>query len=344
MDAFETTVVTLDQDGAAQFDRSSGVRTIRVPAGHRRALDIAALNAAAVRHGRRLRPDVVFSGHIVTAPAARALHAITGAPVAQNFYAKEVGGRPRLAAYAANRADVAILMSRYTEQLVRDAGGRLRRSEVIPPGVDLPAVVTPLPAERPTLLTVARLHDRYKGHDVVLRSLRQVRERVPDVQWVVIGEGRLRPELEALAHSEGVERSVRFLGAVSDAERDEWHRRADVFVMVSRLPEGRLAGEGFGIVYLEAGAVGKPVVAGNVAGALDSVRDGETGLLVDPADPRAVAGALIALLTDPARARAMGEAGVAHAQALAWPHIAARVQRALLALLDGVQPSAAPRP
>ena len=65
--------------------------------------------------------------------------------------------------------------------------------------------------------------------------------------------------------------AVRFLGAVPDEQRDMWLRRADLLAMPSRLPGGGLAGEGFGIVYLEAAAYGKPVVAGNVAGALDAV-------------------------------------------------------------------------
>ena len=110
---------------------------------------------------------------------------------------------------------------------------------------------------------------------------------------------------------------MRFLGAVSDAERDTWLRRADLLAMPSRLPGAGRAGEGFGIVYLEAGAYGKPVVAGNVGGALDAVRDGETGLLVDPADAHAVAEAIARLLLDPDLARRLGAGGrTARAQAL----------------------------
>ena len=113
---------------------------------------------------------------------------------------------------------------------------------------------------------------------------------MPDVTWTVVGEGSLRPRLEALAAQYGVEAQVRFLGDLSDEERDRWYRSAHVFVMPSRLPpEG--GGEGFGIVYLEAAAHGLPVVAGNVAGARDAVVDGETGLLVDPTDHLEVAAA-----------------------------------------------------
>jgi phosphatidylinositol alpha-1,6-mannosyltransferase len=128
---------------------------------------------------------------------------------------------------------------------------------------------------------------------VLIGALAGIRARIPDVEWVVIGEGPLRSRLEALASSAGVAQSVRFLGEVSESERNLWLRRADVFAMPSRHD-----GEGFGIAYLEASAYGKPVLAGNVAGALDAVADGVSGLLVDPSDPAAVGEALTRLLLD----------------------------------------------
>jgi len=333
MPGFRSTVVTLDAPGAAEFDSQSGVATVRVRAGRRHALDIAVLNAASLRAGLRLRPDVILSGHIVVAPAARALSLLLSAPVAQMFYAKEIGGRPRLAAFAARHADVCLMVSRYAEGVLADAGGRPRRSVRISPGVDIPAETAPLPAEHPTIVTVSRLEDRYKGHDVMLRALAAVRERVADVRWVVVGEGPLRGELEGLARTLGVQDAVRFLGSVPDRERNEWLRRATVFAMPGRLPGGRLAGEGYGIVYLEAGTYGKPVVAGNVGGSAESVRDGRTGLLVDPTDVAAVAAALVRLLEDGDLARRLGQEGVAHARERAWPTVSARAEEVLMSLL-----------
>ncbi len=98
--------------------------------------------------------------------------------------------------------------------------------------------------------------------------------------------------------------------------------------MPSRLPAGG-AGEGFGIVYLEAGVHGLPVVAGNVGGALDAVVDGTTGLLVDPTRPRPVADAVSRLLLDREAAGRMGAAGSEHAHDFAWPAIAGRVEALL---------------
>jgi phosphatidyl-myo-inositol dimannoside synthase len=337
MSGFETHVVAADARGAAEFDAagSSAVRRVKADRRLGGARNIP-LNGVAVAEGLRFRPQVTLSVHIVTSPAAAVLHRATGAPTAQYFHAKEVGAKPRLAAFAAAQAQLLIAVSRYTAGLVADAGPSRTPTELIPPGVDLPADPAPLPAERPTLLTIARLEDRYKGHDVIIRALPLLRAKVPGVQWVVIGDGPLRPGLESLAAALGVSDSIRFLGALSDAQRDDWLRRADALVMPSRLPDGDFAGEGFGIVYLEAGAYGKPVLAGNVAGALDAVRDGETGILVDPTDHVALADAAAELLGDPALAARLGVAGARRARELSWPRICERVEAALLERLgDG---------
>jgi phosphatidylinositol alpha-1,6-mannosyltransferase len=128
--------------------------------------------------------------------------------------------------------------------------------------------------------------------------------------------------------------AVEFVGAVSDHERDAWLDRAWVFTMPSRTPPGSMSGEGFGIVYIEAGAHGLPVLAGDVGGALDAVQHGETGLLVDPTDPIAVADGLLRLLTDEDLAARFGAAGRQRARALEWQSISTRVQVEMLELIE----------
>jgi phosphatidylinositol alpha-1,6-mannosyltransferase len=331
MSEFETRVVTLDSEHARQFDAASPLRVRRVSA-HRRlgAARNLPLNAIGLLEAIGFRPELTLSAHIVTSPAAAVVRRGVGARTVQYFYAKEIADKPRLAAFAARHADAAISISAYTTGLLGAAGARTSSLHLIAPGVDLPSDPRPQPPERPTILTIARLADRYKGHDVLVRALEIVRKRVPDVEWIVIGDGPLRHELEALAASHGVADSVRFLGAVSDEERNSWLRRASLLAMPSRLPGAGGAGEGFGIVYLEAGAYGKPVVAGNVAGAVDAVVDGESGLLVDPTDPAAVAQAIARLLMDEQLAGRLGAAGASRARSLAWPAVAERVQALLL--------------
>jgi phosphatidyl-myo-inositol dimannoside synthase len=346
LEGFDTQVVALGGEGAEQFDAGSGLKIRRVRADARlRAARNLPLNALALREAARFRPQLTLSAHIVTSPAAAVIRRTLRARTVQYFYAKEIGHKPRLAAFAARRADAAISISAYTSGLLDALGVPSSSISLIPPGVDLPEDPEPLPAGRPTMLTIARLEDRYKGHDVLVRSLGAIRERVPDVEWVVIGDGPLRGELEALSRSLGVADCIRFLGAVGDEERNAWLRRTDLLAMPSRLPRDGLAGEGFGIVYLEAGTYGKPVVAGNVAGALDAVSDGETGLLVDPTDASAVSEAITRLLLDRALAARLGAAGAERARRFAWPQIVGRVRELLLAQLDvPADPSAAAAP
>jgi phosphatidylinositol alpha-1,6-mannosyltransferase len=326
----EPTVIALDTDGAADHDRRQQMRVLRVQRHRRaRALAMVGLNAAALSVARAERPDVVLSAHIVASPAAALLSRWLGIPYVQYVYAKEIGARRELARFAVTRARAVIAISHYARDLALAAGANPRRIRLIPPGVTLPGEVRREPGERPTILTIARLEDRYKGHDVMIRAMGLVRARVPDVQWVVVGDGPLRPALEGLARVNGVDDCVSFRGLVSDEERDALLRSADVFAMVSRLPAGGYAGEGFGIVYLEANAHGVPTVAGNVGGAVDAVDDGVTGVLVDPTDHLAVAGALIRLLTDRDYHARLAAAGPAWAHRFAWPLIAAQVEQVL---------------
>jgi phosphatidylinositol alpha-1,6-mannosyltransferase len=335
LEGFDTRVVALDCPGARQFDAAGDVSIRRVWSdGRLRGARNLPLNVLALREAARFRPDVTLSAHIVTSPAAAAIRRAFAARTVQYFYAKEIMDKARLSTFAARRADANISISSYTSSLLASLGIPTAAVTLIPPGVDLPSDAPRQAAEHPTLLTIARLEDRYKGHDVLVRSLVAIREQVPDVRWVVIGEGPLRSELEALADSLGVAGCIRFLGSVSDEQRNSWLRRADLLAMPSRLPEGGGGGEGFGIVYLEAGAYGKPVVAGNVAGALDAVVDGETGLLVDPTDVRAVGAAISSLLVDKELARRLGAAGAERARLFAWPQMIERVRAVLLAQLE----------
>lgn len=333
MPGVSSRVLALDEAGAGAFDASGAldVRRVPNPSGRRRDA-ISLLNALAPAEAFRFRPDVVLSGHIVTGPAATAIRALLRRPVVQYVYAKEIRARPRLAARSLRHADAVVAISRYARELALGAGAAASKITLIPPGVDLPAPVRfpPPPSARPpSVISVARLEDRYKGHDVIMRALPLVLAKVPDVRWRIVGEGPLRGCLEELAAVHGLTERVHFAGSVSDAERDRLFAASRVLAMPSRLPARGLAGEGFGIVYLEAGARGLPVVAGNVAGVPDAVVDGTTGLLVDPNDHVQVAEALVALLRDDRLADRLAAGGRARAPRFAWPVIGRRVEALL---------------
>ncbi|HUB36598.1 MAG TPA: glycosyltransferase family 4 protein [Solirubrobacteraceae bacterium] len=335
IDRFDVRVVALGGPAARELDRERPVSVRRVGgAGAPRAARNALLNAVAFGEALRRRPRAALAMHIALAPALAAVGRVLGSETAIIFHAEEITARPALAAFAARRAAASIAVSSYTASLIAATGATPARLRLIAPGVDIPHETAPLPWERPVILTVARLEERYKGHDTMIAALPLLLAKVPDALWVVIGEGSLRPALERMAAGNGVAHAIRFLGAVADDERDLWLRRTSVLAMPSRLPAGGLAGEGFGIVYLEPGAFGKPVLAGDAGGARDSVLDGETGLRVDPRDPLAVAEGLTRLLLDPELARRLGQGGARRAQELTWPLFAARVQETMLEGLE----------
>jgi phosphatidylinositol alpha-1,6-mannosyltransferase len=157
------------------------------------------------------------------------------------------------------------------------------------------------------ILCVARLVPR-KGQDMLIRALPMVRRSVPNAVLLVVGQGPDEARLRKLAQRHTEPGTVRFAGGKSHTETPPYYAAADVFAMPCRTRKAGLEAEGLGIVFLEAAAIGLPVVVGDSGGAPDTVLDGRTGRVVDGTDPAAVAGALTDLLLDPGRA-AMGAAG-----------------------------------
>jgi glycosyltransferase involved in cell wall biosynthesis len=156
-----------------------------------------------------------------------------------------------------------------------------------------------LPADARLLLAITRLVPQ-KGVDVAVRALRELQRDVPEARLVVLGEGAERARLEALALELGVRDRVLLPGRVGDVAA--WLSRAELLVHPVRW-------EGFGLALLEAMLVARPVVASAVSSIPEIVVDGETGVLVPPDDPRALAAAIGGLLADPERAARLGAAG-----------------------------------
>jgi phosphatidylinositol alpha-1,6-mannosyltransferase len=161
------------------------------------------------------------------------------------------------------------------------------------------------------LLTIARLVPR-KGHAAVLKALAGLKGLIPELRYVVTGEGPAKSSLQEAVRELSLEDTVIFTGEVSDQERTALLHGCDVFIMPNRdilRPDGVLDTEGFGIVFLEASACEKPVIAGRAGGVPEAVLDGRTGLLVDPSSERELKEAILRLWSDRELAIRLGQEG-----------------------------------
>lgn len=177
-------------------------------------------------------------------------------------------------------------------------------TEFFHPGID-GSPVTQRFGDRIILFVGSLTHTHsYKGVDFLIRAARFIQPAVPDARIVVVGSGPLRKPLEAMSRRQGVEEMVRFVGYVRREDLPTYYAAASVIVLpsVSRA-------EGCGLVLLEAMACGKPVVGTTVGGIPFFVRDGENGFLIPPRDPKAIARAVVDILSDQPLARGLGARG-----------------------------------
>jgi glycosyltransferase involved in cell wall biosynthesis len=145
-----------------------------------------------------------------------------------------------------------------------------------------------LDADKQIILTVTRLagSDRYKGYDQIIQALPMIRQQIPNIHYLLVGKGDDRDRIEKLIKDHHLQDCVTLTGFVPDHELNDHYNLCDVFAMPSK-------GEGFGIVYLEALACGKPTIGGNQDGAIDALCNGELGVLVDPDNIEQIAQAIV---------------------------------------------------
>jgi phosphatidyl-myo-inositol dimannoside synthase len=260
------------------------------------------------------RPRLLQVGHVYLAPLAWLLGRRARVPFVAYAYGQEVwrGRRQGLAPLdawlrgaALRAAERVFVLGPFGAGLVRAWGVDARRIVCVPFGAD-PRPPAPPPSGS-TLLSVGRLVPR-KGVDAVIRALPRLVRDHPAITYRVVGTGPDAQRLAGLAAGEGVAGRVRFLGRLDAAALADEYAGCTLFVQPARrTDDGEL--EGLGLVYFEAGAWGRPVVAGTSGGERDAVLDGVTGRLVDGSSVDAVAEAIGDLLGDPERLRAFGEAG-----------------------------------
>lgn len=272
---------------------------------------------AAIRMARSYRPQVVFAGSGLTAPAAwfaarccggRAIVYVHGLDIANDSFIYRLLWLPFL-----RRMDGVIANSSPTARLAMDAGIAVSKITIIHPGVDTLASVDRSRvgafreqyalADRPILLSVGRLTERKGLREFIRDILPMILARIPDAVLVIIGDeakdsinarGQSRESILRLAQECGVERSIRVLGRVSEGVLQAAYAAAGVHVF----PVIEIAGdpEGFGMVAVEAATVGLRTVAFAVGGVVDAVIEGQTGVLIPSGNTAKFADAVCGLL------------------------------------------------
>ena len=175
------------------------------------------------------------------------------------------------------------------------------------------------------LMTVARLVQR-KGHARIIRALAELRADIPSFKYVIVGRGPMEAELRALATELNLLDKVVFAGFVPDDELNRHYNLADIVAMPNTEEAGDI--EGFGMVFLEANAAGKPVIGGRSGGTSEAVVEGESGFLVGGDDDRELDDVLRKLLTDRSLRESMGAAGLRRVRAeFDWDSRAAMLRK-----------------
>lgn len=288
--------------------------------------------------------DLVFLGHAMGVGGLRAVlgSRCLGVPYVMLVHGTDIAyahaylADGMAARWVFDNATLLLANSTFTQNRIRRAGHSERDIAILHPGVDterfhpeidVADVVGMYGLQRKKVcLTVARLTER-KGHANVLAVLPLVIARVPNVVYLIVGKGPMESLLRQQVVDLGLTDHVRFLGYVDEQMLPQLYNACDVFLMPSSASVDGEDIEGFGIVYLEASACGKPVIGGGSGGVADAVMDGETGLLVDPHAVDELAAAIIRLLTDERYARYLGTKGRQRVvQNFTWDQIGERLE------------------
>ncbi len=176
------------------------------------------------------------------------------------------------------------------------------RLTTLPFGVTVPSETTPFPTTPPVKLCFVKLHLAVYGPDLLIAALAAAVKVNPDLQLSIAGEGPMTPVLNALIADLRLQKQVKMVGYIENQNVYEFIRQHHIMMMPS-------LSEGFGVAALEASACGRPVIASNVGGVPEVVKDGVTGLLVPPGNVAALADAINRLARDQSRMEQMGKAG-----------------------------------
>jgi phosphatidyl-myo-inositol dimannoside synthase len=326
-------------EGAAEFDAAEPYRIVRHATS--RMLPTRDVGGRAVELVREVRPDlVVFGAAFPLGLLARRITAETGVPCAGFTHGVEVAVAAlpvlrRLLRRVARDVRLLTAVSRWSAARVEKGAAGRCRVELLPSGVDTAAYNPEVDGSEvrarhglgddPVCVCVSRLVPR-KGQDRLIEAWPQVVARVPEARLLLVGPGPYQRKLERMRAQSPVADRIHLTGEVRWEELPAHYAAGDVFAMPCRTRAAGLEVEGWGNVFVEAAACGRPVVVGDSGGARETLVDGETGLLVDGRDVGEVAAAVGTLLAEPELAGRMGEAGRTRVlRSHTWPGIADRL-------------------
>jgi phosphatidylinositol alpha-1,6-mannosyltransferase len=315
-------VLASDFPGSAEYDKALPYPVVRRPTGM--LLPTRGTARAAADLARRHGCDSAFFGAAaplgLVAPALReaGVRHLVGATHGHETGWVALPGSRQLMQRIASGLDVVTYISDYTRNRLAPAlSGRTHLAQ-LSPGVDIDRFTPEADGsavrrryglgQGPVVVCVSRLVAR-KGQDVLVAGWPRVLGRHPSARLLLVGGGPAEASLRRAVAARGLADSVTFTGPVEPAELPGHYAAGDVFAMPCRTRRAGLDVEGLGMVFLEAAACGRAVVAGTSGGAPEAVREGVTGHVVDPRSPAAVADTIAGLLAGPERARAMGAAG-----------------------------------
>ncbi len=179
------------------------------------------------------------------------------------------------------------------------------------------------------LFTCGRLVER-KGHDKVLEALPEVIKKIPNIVYIIVGEGPYKSNLESIIMKQGLQEYVHFAGTVDAELLPDYYNLCDLFIMPNRavgsVGTKTYSVEGFGIVFLEAAACGKPVIGGDSGGAVCAVDRDINGFLVPPENTEQIADKIITLFKDDSLYKKFSRNGLEHTKKFTWEQSAKKLR------------------
>lgn len=326
-DDWDVTVVAPADTSGGVGRSGGGVRVVRTRAawgGRMSALVLAEMIAIAASQPA----DLSVAGHLACVPAA--LVARPGTPVAMWAYGSELWAPVSriVLARCASRLWRVLAISSFTAQQAALAGVDPSRIRICPPGID--SLPTHHAADmvrldglglldrdgraRPYVVTVARLAEPHKGHELLLRTWPALSARHPGARCVIVGDGPLRDRFRRVSRAAGADETVCWLGQLDELDKRLVLSQARTLVMASTVEPAAAQFEGFGLTYLEAAQLGRPSIAAGAAGPAEVVEDRITGLIVPPGDQVAMFEAIDRMLCDAELADRLGRAARARVE------------------------------